>query len=214
MTATASNSDSYVQLHALGRTLTFLKDLNTNIRNRLLDNSGKFMQLSGGIVWSQNDHATFAIVLLEGELVARTASGVYKRVEPGQMFGASCFNGCQRRFCTLETVQPNAIVKLLSIGVVDFNNARREQLVLRDIFLNNEMVHSSETEIDDLAHTTHQHGFHNPSSIAVSIPVHEILADDFTSSQVELREERRSQHDFKNHLPPLVAFLVSLLNDA
>ena len=63
------------------------------------------MQMSG-VIWHQGDHAGSVIILLQGEMVKRTKSGIYERIVPGEIVGDTCLCEYDRRFYTLETVQP------------------------------------------------------------------------------------------------------------
>jgi hypothetical protein len=213
---TSHQANRFEYLYALGRSLAFLKELSTDIRNRLLLQC-PFVQISGN-VWNQSDHAGYAIVLLEGELVARTKAGVYKRIQPGELFGGSCFNGCPYRFCTVETVNPSASVKLLNIGVPEFMASKREHLLYREQldflspnceFASDSEESSTDCETEPIA--KHQHGFHASFPTAIPIPVQEILNDEFdTSSQVALREKKRSQNEWKIERGQLIDVLKRL----
>jgi hypothetical protein len=77
--------------------------------NRFLQSSCNFMQMSG-VIWHQGDHAGSVIILLQGEMVKRTKSGIYERIVPGEIVGDTCLCEYDRRFYTLETVQPKGLV--------------------------------------------------------------------------------------------------------
>ena len=89
------------------------------------------MQMSG-VIWHQGDHAGSVIILLQGEMVKRTKSGIYERIVPGEIVGDTCLCEYDRRFYTLETVQPKGIVG-------KYSKRRRSNvavIIVRTVFMN------------------------------------------------------------------------------
>ena len=150
--------ENFTQVYELGRALPFVRDLSTEIRNRFLHSSCRVLQTTG-VVWKQNDHASFAVVLLEGEMVMRMKSGMYKRVNIGQMCGETCFSGWEKRFCTLETAKRMGHVKLLAFGTSEFMHANHEHFLLHDqlTILDGEHLDQDEYEDDDDIDSTTNH---------------------------------------------------------
>ena len=225
-TDTTPRFDSnYHLLHALGRSFMHLKNLSTNIRNRLLNSCSKFVEMKG-VVWNEHDHAGYVIVLLQGVLVARNKKGKeLKRYVPGDMVGESAFNDFEYRFCTLETFPMTASVKVLSIGVPEFLKARREQSIMNEQLLATAVGSSAApsppvaaalatTATGPAKNTANNHEQFltvRAFPLSIPLPLHELLHDTFTTSKdIELREAHRSQNEFRNHLPLMVEFLSSL----